>query len=141
MINSEFPETCRANEYDWSDVTEPLTKEQLDKWLVALRTKDYTKGNGNLKQTINDETCHCVLGVLGEEEGKLSITDEYQRADKHIFRYSFIDHYGYESELGHTSGYYYMPRNMQQDIYSLNDDTFREASFSELADEIERWFQ
>lgn len=144
MINPEFPENCIANFHDWTGVIEPITREQFDKWMVAVRSGNYIKGVGRLKSIVDGNVCHCVLGVFAEEEGKL-VSYTKKRSDgctTDVFAFMSVS-LGYDAELGISTlegdeNTYYMPSRLQQGIYAINDLGY--ITWEEIATKIETLF-
>ena len=48
-----------------------MDAELKAKWLEALRSGRYSRGTGQLRETVCGVTRHCALGVLAEEAGVL----------------------------------------------------------------------
>lgn len=151
MINKEFPPDCFVNtEYDWSGVTEPITLEQLNKWIAALRSGSYTQGKGSLKRRMESgKFCHCVLGVLAEEEGRLiELQTDISKDNWYGFLVGEYDedqknHIASEADLSvYPAGKnktYYMPSNLQAKLFRRNDQNST-MDFPALADLLEELF-
>lgn len=103
-------------DYDWTEVVQPITDEEVRQWTAALRSGNYTQGYTQLRR----DDCFCCLGVANEVF-KLGLPDS---------RGILADEYSAKATR--------LPEVLQQDLYEINDR--REWSFSEIADYIDKGF-
>lgn len=90
----------------------PLTKEECQVWVDALRSGKYEQCEGFLRtDSPNCGTRFCVLGVLEEAVGKARDDMDLQRLHDDV-----------------------LPSYLQEELYEQND---ADVSFLELADHIE----
>ncbi len=50
-------------------IQSPMKADVKERWVAALRSGKYKKGQGFLRRDAAGGICHCCLGVLAEEEG------------------------------------------------------------------------
>jgi len=59
-------------------VKQPITEEQYDAWIAALRSGEFRQGRSYLKMEYpNDPPAYCCLGVLCEITGTQSVSSKY----------------------------------------------------------------
>jgi hypothetical protein len=104
-----------------------MDQELKDKWLKALRSKEY-RGKPGLLKTSNDEySCIGVLADLLVQEGKASWGESYARTHGLIVL-------RYKGEQSGSLPYELLDQLSQFKIRKLENDG---ATFSQLADWIE----
>ena len=108
-----------------------MNLEVKTKWVAALRSGEYIQGKGILRKVVNNQTCHCVLGVLTDiyvkEEGMIwyEISSSYMLSNR-VKDWAGIS--GADSMLVKIDSIR-VPLIIHNDSY--------QASFIELADAIE----
>jgi hypothetical protein len=102
--------------YDWSHVTDVITKEQLINWIAELRS-------GKFKQTYGALHCDdafCCLGVFAHLQNSLHdycfTIDELRGSDTELWWHS-----DGELSCNYFSGYFYLPEKIQSVLASMND--------------------
>lgn len=126
-----------------------MKKEVLSKWIEALRSGDYTRGEGYLCRTDDDgDELHCCLGVLCELAIKdgVKITKAYRDEDETIV--SFNDYQDFLPEevatwaglphknpsVEHLSGGDFEDFELTEPLSDLNDQGY---SFQQIAEILE----
>lgn len=120
-----------------------LTQEMKDRWLEALRSGDYNKGEVSLKSFEDGKVCHCAIGVL------LEIHPDFDFEKRTGYDYVVYD----LIYKGENFGVRYEPiielfgdSDMVKKIWTANDSGFVDKngnwqeylSFAELADYFEK---
>lgn len=125
------------NTYNWSEVVDPITEEQLVKWIADLRSGEYRQGQNFLYQEKEGICSHCCLGVLAESVGNLEKNTEY---DDYMKIGTFNG--STSSLIGEGLDRYYkrpfLPALLQNELYQMNDT--QNKSFAEIADYLELTF-
>lgn len=125
------------NEYNWSDVAEPITRNRLILWIKDLRSGKYTQGTGYLKATVKRDNSgkfcaptanHCCLGVLADTSGSMSL-------DEGLFYYRGNSC----SLLMVSTTSYHLPASLQRTLASMNDG--EGYDFNDIADYLEEIFE
>jgi len=103
----------KKSDPDWQ--LGPFTK---DKWLEALRSKDYVQGRKRLRYKTSNEDTYCCLGVLCD----------------------LIDPEAWETDMSWRGkpfdmSFEIIPWSVQADLQNMNDHL--SMSFEEIADWIE----
>lgn len=80
---------------DWRNVKKPMTAEDKQQWIMALRSGKYRKARGKLAT----KRGHCCLGVANDE-------------------FSLGEHEGHN-----FLSYRFLPFNIQQVLASINDSS------------------
>jgi len=105
-----------------------MNQEIKKKWVAALRSGDYTQGDGALCRLTPDGAKYCCLGVLVEEVEGEDAWDFRATSQRCTFQEnSAVLAGGYLAKTGVGSGY-------ASDLMRMND---LGTSFSEIADYIE----
>lgn len=108
-----------------------MNLEVKEKWIAALRSGDYQRGEGFLRR---DES-YCCLGVLCDLAVKDGVILEPKLGvDKFTYYYAGIYTHLPQAVIA-WAGEDVMYK--QYKLSTMNDDG---ASFAEIADFIERWF-
>lgn len=103
-----------------SSVINPITAEQKQKWIEALRSGSYEQGKSCLR---NEEGNYCCLGVLADVTGTLGTTFNERQG------------YLFSSDSGQHN-IHLLPRKSQRELYHLNDTDG--LKFPAIADWIEQ---
>lgn len=98
-------------EINWNECQNPLTQEEKEVWLEALRSGNYKQGHKRLRR----DTKYCCLGVLNE-----------------VCSLGFSATY---PALQSGRDYFCLPEKVQQGLYVKND--YLKQTFAEIADFIE----
>lgn len=112
-------------DYDWSQVENPITDEQVKAWVEALRSKTYEQG----RYCLSMDGTYCCLGVAN------SIFDlgvDNLEADLHYWTESE------DKEEEAVVIYMLIPHLLQEHLAEFND--IDELTFAQIADKIEKGF-
>lgn len=112
--NSEFSPICMANaNYDWSEVRNPITKQQVLDWVKVLVQGDYQQTT----EALTCCSCYCCLGVLAQENQQLN--DGYFHPPEQIsYERCYLSVFDFNTKL-YTD--YYLPMELQNAFAELND--------------------
>lgn len=133
--------------YDWTDVIDPVTRDQVIQWVKDLESGKFTQTRDYLKVKVDGEACHCCLGVFADTNGKLGKdgNPEEDGYELYVFTGSGSictlgadqewndDLNDYEYGPGHV-----FPQELQKKYYTMNDSQGK--SFTEIAQEIRKDF-
>lgn len=116
-------------DFDWSNVTNPMTDEQAKVWTAALRSGDYAQSTGQLETKPDDAGSRkpagfCCLGVANKAldyglGSHCAVLKDYEQGNDPL-------------------EYIGLPKEIQIILYSMNDS--RGKSFAEIADFIDEGF-
>ena len=102
-----------------------MDQQIKEKWVKALRSGEYKKGLGQLKN--NQDITYCCIGVLGVCNN-LQLYNENDSKSVAIQPNSFKYNYGISELLGLTS-------DEERFLIKLNDNPY--STFEEIANHIE----
>ena len=106
-----------------------MPRETRDRWCAALRSGDYTKGYFGYYQVVNDQPCHCALGVLLDITGPLRPGLPFTDPDSCAMRISAMLGPVEQQQIGNLNDYGHIMPALRSDDEPL--------TFDELADYIE----
>jgi hypothetical protein len=125
--------------YDWSDVEQPITRENLIGWIKTLRSGEYQQAKGALRK-YDEETFaggYCCLGVYAHTNNTL----KYGYFEPEGFKPSSSSSLNAWNEA-YGSYSFYMPDALQEYLMIHNDGGYcvSSKSFYEISCILERMF-
>lgn len=129
-----------------------MNKEIKEKWVTALRSSEYKKGRGRLKDTRGQETTYCCLGVLCEIYLKETGNGKWEDTGLGLIRFVTGDSEDSTSGSiltpevmawsGIDTAHGTLPNRAPEGLHKLTfvNDSTDERSFDRIAEIIEEYF-
>ena len=116
-------------DYDWSEVSEPITNEEVRNWIKVLEIGKYNQARSVFYDSEND--CHCCLAVLATEVNFEFFNSCQDEGAMYWNEYADLTGDDDGSIEARTPYEYKLPARLQDTLVTMNDEDF--ASFADIA--------
>lgn len=103
------------SQYNWNEVKEPITRQQVINWVRELRSGKYEQGEGRLREDSDSCRCYCCLGVYAESEGRLDSQGKF------VIPGQLYNQGGYLRTYDLLPTYHVLPQSLQHKLANMND--------------------